>query len=213
MPVSASMASANVFIDNFNRANGNLGSNYLTSSAAGWVSLQVISNTAGLSTNAGYNFVDPQIITFPRNQEATLTLTTRGAFDYIGAGVRMGVGFTGYILSIDGFNTSYSGILRCDGNGTFVKVASGTWVVSAVGDVLTIRATGNVISVYKNKQFITSIVDNTHTSGQPGVMYIADNVRATRGDNFIAADIPTTNATSLCIISQNPVGKLIEGSQ
>jgi hypothetical protein len=32
-------------------------------------------------------------------------------------------------------------------------------------------------------------------------------------DNFIAADIPTTNAKSLCIVSQTPVGKLIVGSQ
>lgn len=205
MPVSANMISATVFIDDFNRANGSLGSNW---SGTG---LQIISN-AVYSTTGGVSVLNSASVIFPPDQEAQLTLTARQTFDYIGAGVRMGTGYTGYALAIDGASNSVSGVQRLNGVGQ-TRIASGIWSISDVGDVFKIRIVGNVITVFKNNVVVAQVTDNTYTSGQPGLLYIRDNINGTRGDNFIATDIPTTNAKSLCIVSQTPVGKLIVGSQ
>ena len=199
-----------VFSDNFNRANGPLGSNWVSSSVI-VSNLQISSNTINVSTGGGYSYVNPAVATFPPDQEAELTLTARFTFDYIGAGVRMGIDGTGYALAIDGRQTSYSGVVLCNGNGTFTQIASGLWTVAEAGDTYRIRIIGNRITVFRNNIPVTSFTDTTYTTGQPGIIYIADNIRGTFGDNFIARSmrnsaIWSTTGTRGRVISSNTWG-------
>lgn len=60
------------------------------------------------------------------------------------------------------------------------------------GDIWTIRVTGNILSAYYNGNKLMSVTDNTYASGQPGMFYVPDNIRATTCDNFKARNIRNT---------------------
>ena len=185
------------FSDDFNRADGGLGSNWLTTTSGVYSgsSLRIASNAVVSDSPGGANVLNSASLIFSPDQEAELTLSARGTFDYIGAGVRMGLGFTGYALAIDGRETTYAGVVRCDGS-TFSQIATGAWVVSEVGDTYRIRIVGNRITVFRNNVFATTFTDNTYSNGQPGILYIRDNFSTTKGDNFIAKDLRNSTAWS-----------------
>jgi hypothetical protein len=214
MPRLATMTSANVFIDDFNRADGNLGSNYDT--ATGFNSLAVSSNTvraSGLNV-LSLNCIKSSVKTFSANQEAQVTYTAFNPtyFDSAGPAVRVTPeNGTAYVLHIDRLDDSARRLCRVTGS---VRTTIGTINLPAVaGDIFKLTASGSRLLVYKNGIQIDSVTDTTYPTGQPGLYYNRGNSNTTRMDDFIAADISTTVAKSLCIISQTPIGKLIEGSQ
>jgi len=188
------------FSDDFNRADGSLGSNW---SGTG---IQIISN-AVYSTTGGVSVLNSTSIIFPPDQEAQLTFTVKQTFDYIGAGVRMGTGYTGYALAIDGASNSVSGLQRLEVTGQ-TRIAEGSWAISNVGDVFRLRIVGNVITVFKNDAVVAQVTDNTYTSGQPGILYIRDNINGTRGDNFIAKSMRSSVKWS----STGTLGRVIGSS-
>ena len=213
MPVSASMISANVFIDDFNRADGALGSNYDTVTTFG--SLVVNSNTARAGSGQRFfNSIKSSVKTFSPNQEAQVTYTAFNPtyFDTAGPAVRVTPeNGTGYILFIDRLDDGARRLRRISGS---VNTVIGTVNLPAVaGDTFKLTASGSRLLVYRNGRLVDSVTDTTYPTGQPGLFYDLGNSNTTRMDNFIAADIPTTNAKTLFTISQNPIGKLIQGSQ
>jgi hypothetical protein len=208
------MVFANVFIDDFNRADGTIGSNYDT--AAGFNSLAVSSNTVradGLNA-LSLNSIKSSVKTFSANQEAQVTYTAFNPtyFDSAGPAVRVTPeSGSGYVLHIDRLDDGARRLCRVTGS---VRTTIGTVNLPAVaGDTFKLTASGSRLLVYKNEILIDSVTDATYPTGQPGLYYNRGNSNTTRMDNFIAADIPTTNAKTLFTISQNPVGKLIQGSQ
>jgi len=191
MPVTARITSNPLvsFTDNFNRADGSLGSNWLTATSGlfNGSSLRIVSNAVD-STSGGINILNPATAAFSSDQEAELTISVKGSFDYVGAGVRMNTNSTGYALAIDGAANSVTGLQRLDG-ATRTRIADGSWTVCDAGTVFRLRIVGNVLTVFKNNIQVVQIIDSTHISGQPGLMYIRDNINATKGDNFIARDL------------------------
>ena len=214
MPVSASMASTTVFIDDFNRGNGPLGSNYDT--AAGFNSLNVNTSTArGFSSGRSLNSIKKSVATFSPNQEAQVTYTIFNPtwFDFAGPAVRVTPeSGSGYVLNIDSLDANSRRLIRVSGS-VNTGIVGAINLPAIAGDIFKLSASGSTLMVYRNGILVNSVTDTTYPTGQPGLFYDLGNSNTTRMDNFIAADIPTTNATSLCIVSQNPVGKLIVGSQ
>jgi len=213
MPRLATMASANIFIDDFNRGNGALGSNYDT--VTSFNSMNVNSNAArGFSSGVSFNSIKSSVKTFSPNQEAQVTYAAFNPtyFDSAGPAVRVTPeSGSGYILLIDSLNDSARRLCKVTGS---VRTTIGNVNLPAVaGDIFKLTASGSRLLVYKNGILIDSVTDTTYPTGQPGLYYDRQNSNITYMDDFIAADMPTTVAKSLCIISQTQIGKLIQGSQ
>ena len=208
MPVSASMVSANVFIDDFNRADGAIGSNYDAVNGG----LAVFSNAVRGTTAdvRSYSIVKTSVALFSANQRASIRYTALNVVDRAGPVVRFNTDTqSGYRINTDG--NSYNFLQRVTGS-TATNIGSVPCTLNA-GDVVELRAVGSNISWYKNGVLQETVVNSTYSTGQPGLIYDWQNTRTTRLDNFIASDIPTTNAQSLCIMSQTQIGNLIVGSQ
>lgn len=178
------------FSDNFDRPDGALGANWTVPSAMS--GLQIISNQIN---GAGAPSVRVSVVatgtaTFANDQEATITVPTRGNFDYIGPVVRCNIaGATGYAIRSDGQNNNVCRVVRFSGTTLTVLPGSTTNIQYGAGDSLTLRAEGSTITVLKNGVVVQSFTDTNHVSGQPGVLYERGNTSATRGDLFSAADL------------------------
>ena len=181
------------FSDNFNRADGALGANWTTPS--GMSGLQIVSNQInGLgSPSVRVSVVATGAATFADDQEATVTVPTRGNFDYIGPVVRCDIaGATGYAIRSDGQNNNVCRVVRFSGTTLTVLSGSTVNIQYVAGDSLTLRAEGSTITALKNGVTVQSFTDTNHASGQPGVLYERGNTSATRGDLFSAADLAPT---------------------
>jgi hypothetical protein len=198
-----------LFSDDFNRADGTVGSNY--QAASGSVIFELSSNTirasnlAPSSTNQ-LNCVSTASLLFPPDQETQITYTaiTPSYFDYAGPAVRVDpANVTGYILRLDGLLSNGRGLHRINSTTSVSQI--GRNLVNAVGDVWSIRAQGNVISVYRNGILVDSVVDNTYSTGQPGMFYLWGNSRTTRMDNFIVRGLQN----SMRITSTGTQGRAI----
>jgi hypothetical protein len=167
-----------------------------------------------VGTDRSLNSIKSSVTSFSPNQSAQVTYTalTATGFDFAGPAVRVNpVTGTGYVLHLDAISAGGRVLSRVTGS---VRTTIGaTVLVPAIGDVFRLEASGSTLRVYKNNVLVVTETDDTYASGQPGLYYKRENNGGTRMDNFIAADIPTTNATSLCIMSQAQIGKLIVGSQ
>ena len=214
MPVLANMVSANVFIDNFNRANGSVGSNYDHVNTG----LTVFNNQARGSNNGTlqtFSTVKTSVIAFNADQAASIVFSggIGPLSDLAGPVVRFDSATgVGYYIRTDGGNFSERRIRRRGSGGTVVTIGTVN-IVPKNGDTVKLTIIGSTISAYVNGTLIDSVSDSTYTTGQPGLFYEWGNTGAILLDNFIAADVPTTNAKTLFTISQTPVGKLIVGSQ
>lgn len=180
-----------LFQDDFNRADGPVGSNYQI--VSGSTSLFTISNNAITTpNNIQFNCVSTGSLLFPDDQEAQVTFVsvTSTGFDFCGPGVRINpTNATGYVLRMDAFGSNGRGLHRI--NGTSLTQL-GPNLSHAVGDTWSIRAQGNRISVYRNGLPVVSVTDSTYTSGQPGFYYDPQNNRSTRMDNFTVKSLKNT---------------------
>lgn len=178
-----------LFSDDFNRADGSIGSNYQICS--GSTSLMTItSNTISTPGGTQLNCVSTGSLLFPVNCEAELTYTALNNFDYMGPAVRInptnGTGYTiRYMREV-----SQVQIGTVVGR-TYTSIAGVTRPIS-VGDKLTLRVVGNLLTAYYNGYPILSATNNSYTSGQAGFFYIPDNIRATRVDDFKVRSISNT---------------------
>ena len=206
----SSATNANIFIDNFNRADGAIGGNYDT--AAGFTAMTVNSNAARGNSDLSLSSIKTSVVSFNTNQRSQVTYNSIIGFDFAGPAVRVNAtNGTGYILHLDAFGGNERRLSRITGS---VRTTIGTTNLLPVnGDVFVLEVSGNILRVYKNNTLVATETDNTYTSGQPGLYYKLENSNATRLDNFIASDVPTTSAKTLFTISPSPQqGKLIQGN-
>lgn len=176
------------YSDNFNRADGDIGADYDTLTGLG--PMLVVSNAVNGSGAVLYsaNAVKISVVDFTADQEATITYTAVGLFDFAGPGVRMDAAAgTGYVLNVDGLNSATRRLARLAAGA--VTIIGTKNLTATAGDVLTIRALGTTIAVFKNGTLFDAVVDTTYADGQPGMFYNRENANATRLDNFSATDV------------------------
>ena len=178
-----------LFSDNFNRADGSIGSNYQICSGSTNL-FTISSNTISTPTGRQFNCVSTGSLLFPVDCEAELTYTVLSSFDYVGPAVRINpTNGTGYAIR-------YMPEVQSIRIGTVVGTTY-TYIAFAtrrlvVGDKLTLRVVGNLLTAYYNGFAVTSVTNNSYTSGQAGFFYIPDNVRGTRVDDFKVRSVTNT---------------------
>lgn len=176
--------------DNFNRANGALGSNWSTGPS--FSAPTIVSNAAkGPGGGAwGIAYWNSAVNTFSNDQHAVVTAT---AVVYVGAVVRHQASTSsGYICFAQvGSNSVF--IYRMD-SGTFTLLSGpGTGITINVGDTIELDVVGSALSCKISGVAYPSInvTDATYTSGQPGIG-LND---AAGGDNWSAGPIVVPSST------------------
>lgn len=169
------------FTDNFNRANGGVGSNWTT--LTGMSELQVTGNICNANANPSGGHVATATATFAADQEAQAVVAAFGSFDRPGPGVRLS-GNNGYVARV--FGATEIGLHRMDAG---VLTALGAGVAYAVGDTVRIRAESTTISLFVNDVELRTQTDATYSTGQPGIYYDRGNLGATHLDDFYATDL------------------------
>ena len=177
-----------LFSDDFNRANGSIGSNYQV--ASGSAIMQIISNQVytTLTDSLQVNCVSTGSILFPADQESQITVAVSNNSDIIGPAVRVNpTNGTCYAIFLDTNIAGNRRIIRINGN---TSTTIGSAILSAVsGDIWSLRAIGNRISAYRNGVLMDSVTDNTYSSGQPGLFYSRGNTGGSRMDSFIVRNV------------------------
>lgn len=170
------------FTDNFNRADGAVGSDWTT--LTGMSALSIISNQVRSNSGASAGHVATATATFAADHEAECVVPTFGAHDRGGPCVRLS-GDDGYVLQA--WSTTLAKTYRLDGGA--LTVLDDVGVAFTAGDTLRIRAEGTTISVFVNDVELWSGTDATYATGQPGLHYVNNNEGASRLDDFYATDL------------------------
>ncbi len=203
------------FFDNFNRADGSIGSNYVTMVTGSGLPLAITNNQINASSGVSnieisLSSISSSVATFSSDQQAIIRYTAISGFDFGGPAVRVDpINGNGYILFLDGVDAPGRRITRLDG-GVRTNIGANVGIVPNVGDVFTLRAVGSLISAYRNGILVASASDATYTTGQPGVFYKKENNNGTLMDNFIAANVSTTGG-SLVIMTNTGSRGLVVG--
>jgi hypothetical protein len=180
-----------LFSDDFNRANGSIGSNYQVSS--GSAIMQIISNQVytTFTDTLQVNCVSTGSILFPADQEAQITVAVSNNSDIAGPAVRVNpTNGTCYALFLDTNVAANRRIIRINGN---TSTTIGSVNLTAVsGDIWSLRVVGNRLSAYRNGILMDSVTDNTYSSGQTGLFYSRGNTGGSRMDNFIVRSVTNT---------------------
>ena len=135
-------------LDNFNRANGGVGTNWSLIKPTGFGVMNVAGNAAVDSSSTAYAWNYWNAASFGPDSEAYVTISSYGASDVIRIGARVTGGGTstpsGYYVAVSA--TGAWSILRIDNGGSPVTLASGVTQTLANGDELAIRIVGAVMS-------------------------------------------------------------------
>jgi len=182
-----------LFSDDFNRANGSIGSNYQVSS--GSAIMQIISNQVytTFTDTLQINCVSTGSILFPADQEVQVTMAavTSNGSDLASPAVRVNpTNGTCYAILLDIFQAGGRRMVRITGNAS--TVIGSVNLSTVAGDIWSLRAAGNRISAYRNGILVDSVIDSTYASGQPGLFYSRGNTGGTRMDNFIVRSVQNT---------------------
>ena len=163
------------FSDNFNRANGGLGSDWTTSSGSPVVNSNRFCTSASGSALAYWSSSAVASDQFSKGNAISVLAGNR----YVYFGVRMGSGGRGYFIKTDGSNSWI--VYRASGGSDQVLQTLNT--IFSSSDVAEIKVNGSTLSAYKNGFQIG--VNQTHsalTSGSPGLGVSPDN--NTSADNW-----------------------------
>jgi len=186
--------------DNFNRANGALGSNW--SSSGGAAAYTIVSNAAASSNVQEEEAVWWNATTFAANHFAEVTITTVSSNAFIGPAVRVSSG------------GNYYGFYGDNASRYLISVVGGTWTQLATlgtgfanGDVVRLEVEGTTLRAYINSVLWTSLTDSSLSSGSAGLTSWANNTDG-RLDDFTAADL-TVAATSLVLPSRRRVQRVM----
>ena len=171
--------------DDFNRANGSLGTNWVDSTTL--TGLTIVSNqanSAGATWKAAY--WNPATNTFANDQHSQITLVG----DFAGAIVRHQSGSSSGYLAFANIGTGQILLYRLD-SGTFnLLTTSASGLGFGPGDTITADIVGTTLRGLLNGVSQVSTVEATYSSGQPGIA--ANN---TSLDNFAGG--PTSGTTTL----------------
>jgi hypothetical protein len=170
--------------DNFNRADGSLGSNWVDSPS--FTGLSVISNTAGTAASAwSMAYWNPATNTFANDQTASVKCGPQTGTNYMGPIVRHqpGVSSGYFVFRNPGSGPSGGPYLYRLDNGAFTLLSTPA-VIVLVGDTLGLGIVGSVLTIYVNGSSAATFTDTTYTSGQPGIAAFAATL-----DDFLAGPI------------------------
>ena len=180
--------------DDFNRADGSLGSAWTAQSA----------NTL-LLTSAGVRGPNDDFVcasrslastTFSNDQSSQVTIARLDRADSIGVTVRSSGSltagtFSGYLLTADGSTFSTLDKIVSGVGSQILDLSSVAW---SAGDVLKLAVSGRTLTAYKNGIVIGTITDPDVASGQPGACIFESSAdgNGTSFDDWVGE----TNATS-----------------
>lgn len=171
--------------DNFNRADGGLGSNWTT--MTGTNAPQIVTNVAEPGTSNTANVAYWSANSFGSNQfvQATLPSIT-GTDDGPAIGVRF-ANSRGYFLFFNHASGTVS-LYRMDTASSWTVLATSATLTIAGTDVWKIETIGSTIVGFQNGNQVVEASDSTYTSGSPGIwLYYASN----QIDNWSGGDLPT----------------------
>ena len=172
--------------DNFDRADGALGSNWTTVSGTG--APKIVSNTLRVGTAGALSSAYWSASTFSSDQFAQASLPNSSGTQYgPGIAVRLS-GSKGYFLWYGNSSNTVS-LWRMDSSSSWTLLKqSASLTVSPSSDVWKIQAVGSTISGYQNGKLVVQATDTNIKSGSPGVwLYYSSN----QIDNWSGGDVTT----------------------
>ena len=171
------------FSDDFDRAE--LGGDWVLGfgTAHDIVSGELVPQGAGVN-NAMY--INAATVSFSANQRAEITYGT--AHSAIRPAVRMQSNGACYFARLSPTVGSDADIYEQNGSGGVAKIFDLPDTTVAAGDRVRIQIVGSLITVFKNDVEIGSTSDATLTSGQPGIVGVADG----SAEDFEAGDLAIT---------------------
>ena len=132
-------------LDNFNRANGPVGSNWSLIKSSGFTGMNVSGNVAVDASTTVYAFNYWNAASFGPDAEAYVTVASySGDTVRVGARVIGGTNYSGYFVSVS--STGAWSIIRIDNGGSPVTLASGVTQQISTGDRIAIRIIGSVVT-------------------------------------------------------------------
>jgi hypothetical protein len=153
--------------DNFNRADGSLGSNWLNTLDVSGTPLAIASNAV---TAQGANVVaywNPAVNTFSADQHAQVTYVTANSGNFGGVLVRHDVtGHSNFYLYYE--NGPNDNLYRFD-SGSFTQIHGTSGGSAVAGDVVRLEVAGTTFTMKRNGTTRTTQTDATYSSGQPGL--------------------------------------------
>jgi hypothetical protein len=178
-----------VVSDNFTRANGALGANWVASAGT----MQIASNKAEAgSVNARCSAYWGGGQTFNNDQYAEVTIAAINGTCLGGPQVRSSnsgihgtTGETGYILLIPKTGTSGSlQVQRIINNAGATTISTIAGITPSIGDTFRISAVGTTITIYQNGISKGSVTDSNITTGLPGIFCFAPTGNAVTDCQF-----------------------------
>ena len=163
---AGTFVASNVATDNFNRANGPLGSNWIASPS--FTGLAIVSNAANAaSASLMAAYWNPATNTFPNDQVAQVTVVTVTSA-FAGPIVRHQAGTSSFYLAFENVSSNQVQIFRSD-SGTVTQIGVATVGGLANGDVLSLSVAGTTLTASVNGVAKVTATDATYSSGQPGI--------------------------------------------
>jgi hypothetical protein len=178
--------------DNFNRADGALGSNWTI--LVGTNPYSIISNVAATNGASAENCTIYNAFTPADNQWAEVTITQTGADAYVGPAVR-GSGTSWYVFYGDTGNRALYRIV----SGTPTSLASSA-TGFAVNDVIRLEVEGTTLRAYVNGVLWTSVTDSSLASGNTGMATWSTSTSG-RVDNFTADNVAADQSVTANLIA------------
>lgn len=183
--------------DNFQRADGGLGSNWTTASSPA-VAPAIVSNLATGSAS-GKNSVAYWTTWAGNDQKACATIgTTTATGDFNGVTVRT-TATTGYDFACD------SG--SCNIQKMFISnLASGTFTVSN-GDTLCLQIVGTSLTATQNGTTILTATDGSYATGNPGIFFYNQTntgISDWNASTYLSSQISTCTSFGLAKLCESP---------
>jgi putative esterase len=191
LPFLLPSAGAATVSDNFNRANGGLGSNWTT--LGGTTAPQIVNNTAQPGSAGTVNSAYWSASTFGNNQYAAASFPDSSGTNYGPAiAVRLS-NSRGYFLWY-GNSASTVSIWRMDSSSSWTELKASAKLTVAATDVWQLQAVGSTLTGYQNGKQVVTTTDTQYTTGAPGIwMYYATN----QITNWSGGDVATTPTYSV----------------
>jgi hypothetical protein len=191
LPFLQPSANAATVSDNFNRANGGLGSSWST--VSGTSAPQIINNTAQPGSPGTLNSAYWSASAFGSDQYAAASFPNSSGTNY-GPGIAVRIrNSTGYFLWY-GNSASTVSIWRMDSSSSWTQLKASAKLTIAAADVWQLRAVGSTLTGYQNGKQVVTTTDTHYTTGAPGIwMYNAAN----QITNWSGGDVATAPTYSV----------------
>jgi len=191
LPSLQPSAHAATVSDNFNRANGGLGSNWST--VSGTTAPQITNNTAQPGSAGTLNSAFWSASTFGSDQYAAASFPNSSGTNY-GPAIAVRLSSSkGYFLWY-GNSASTVSIWRMDSSSSWTQLSASAKLTVAATDVWRLQAVGSTLTGYQNGKQVVTTTDTHYTTGAPGIwMYNAAN----QITNWSGGDVATTPTYSV----------------